>query len=795
MPWTAFGALLRKHRIAAGYSQERLASQARISIESVSTLERGTRRAPYRFTVDLLSAALGLNGEQRAEFEAAAETARARTGQARPSHARNMPARATSFVGRQEDIAAIGALMRKSRLVTVTGPGGVGKTRTVLEVVTRRSTDAETAWFVDLEPVTNGAFVPSTIASALGVDCSEDEWTLGSLAAALHQRRALIVLDNCEHLVADAALFVSSMLAACPNLAFLATSRERLAVGGESIYRLPALDLEGAAPALFAERAASAGASEPFSDRDNVIIRDICRRLDGIPLAIELAAARAATIGVKAISARLQEGLGLGAGTRDSPVRQRTMAATIAWSRDLLSAPERLLFDRLCIIPGGFTLEAAEFVGSGDGVETTLVAELLVSLVEKSLVNADRSGETLRFTMLSSVRAFGSEQLTAVDQAELTRRHGQWLAAFADDVDKDRVNRPTSWLRAEVDPELANARHLLETLLGSGEPGDALLAARIVGGLRTIWLREATFGEISHWATLCLRHLNDDDHPKLVAGLLKALVQANQADPGPHELRLRRLQGLLENSGDWSGLASLHSYRSLEALNSGKVNEALSLSDLALRVCCERGLEATSTYATCLYSNAFIHAERACFDEARSAIADGQAVELSLGEQDSRFDELLAQLAYESDDLEGAVHLVTRFIDRTRNRPHLWSTSLLALILLKQGDVDGALAYMREAGDLSKPVHRKNHFSAFSAFAGIAFARGRPELAARLNAFALTRFPFVWRATARRLFIDQQRELWSLLEASLDDMDLARCYADGAGLTLDAAIAEAYSLD
>ena len=399
----SFGQLLRRYRTAAGFSQEHLADLARISLESVGALERGTRRAPYRETVSALAQALALDEEQRAAFERAAEHGRARPGRIAGVEAaapkRTLPRRFTSFIEREDDVEAITALLERSRLVTITGSGGVGKTRIAVELAERLPAGRwDAIQFADLSELTDGNLVVTAIAPDLERSVAGSAPTLDALISVLEATRTLIVLDTCEHHIADVAQIVSKVLSACEHVSFLATSRERLGVYGEAVYRLPSLPLPDVVPAtldsarryagveLFLQRLAAIDNSFVIADDSIASIVDICRQLDGIPLAIELAAARVPSLGLRGLAGMLRQGRDPTQGERDLPARQQTMFATIAWSYNLLSDQERLFFQRLAPFAGGFTLAAAESVCASDGVEASSIAILLASLVEKSLV-------------------------------------------------------------------------------------------------------------------------------------------------------------------------------------------------------------------------------------------------------------------------------------------------------------------------------------------------------------------------------------------------------------------------
>jgi predicted ATPase len=441
----SFGALLKRHRAAAGFSQEVLAERARVSLVTVGSLERESRRAPYRETVALLADALGLAEPEREQLEQAAAHARGRFQRRspEPTLTHNLPTQVTPFVGRASEIAEIVALLERYRLLTIVGSGGVGKTRTALEAAVRlMQRRDEDVFFVDLASCSDLRLVISKIASVTQTNAEVE--TPADLMAALKTRRIILILDNCEQALEEISLTARGLLGSCPGLVILVTSRQRLGIPGEATYRLPPLDVPLAAPAtmiealsygaieLFIRRAEAADATFAMAPGHIAAVTDICTRLDGIPLAIELAAARLPTLGLAALQERLWERFVLAGGARHLHPRQQTIRASIAWSYNLLSDAERILFRRLSIFSGGTTLEATEAVCADDLLLGNDIGDVLLSLIDKSLVNAVRTDGCVRYTMFESVRYFALEKLTDANELpEFTQRHAQWFAARA----------------------------------------------------------------------------------------------------------------------------------------------------------------------------------------------------------------------------------------------------------------------------------------------------------------------------------------------------------------------------
>ncbi|MDF3040374.1 MAG: hypothetical protein K0Q71_3080 [Thermomicrobiales bacterium] len=384
-----FGALLKRHRLAAGLTQEGLAERAGVSARGVQDLERGVH-APRADTVRLLANALGLDGEAHAALIETLHPELAATPVPTPARLDlpGPPIPPTPLVSREREVAAACAMLRPAdraapaRLLTLTGPGGVGKTRLALAIAGELAGDfRDGVGWVELAPLRDPGLVATAIAQALGVRESGDRPLTELLASYLAERRLLLVLDNLEHLL-PAVPLIATLLAASADLAILATSRARLHLRGEVDIPVAPLAVPGAiggarpmreglagvaAVRLFLERAAEVRPGFMLTEENAPAVAEICRRLDGLPLAIELAAVRVRVLSPAALLTRLEHRLPfLTGGARDLPRRQQTMGDTIAWSHDLLSSEEQALFRRVAVFSGGFTLEAAEWV-SGVG--------------------------------------------------------------------------------------------------------------------------------------------------------------------------------------------------------------------------------------------------------------------------------------------------------------------------------------------------------------------------------------------------------------------------------------------
>ena len=517
-PRTAFRDLLRHARRDAGLTQEELAERAGVSARTISDLERGVARAPRQDTCAMLISALDLSSADRMEWERVrrrlatrrlSNSARAASQTLQTSP--HLPSPLTRFIGREREITDVAGLLRHPdvRLVTLTGVGGVGKTRLARAVageLTRSYSDG--VWFVNLAPLNSPDLVLATIATTLGLRMSGQQTPLRLVTSALQNKTSLLILDNVEQ-VAASAPDIKQVLVACPEVAILATSRIPLRLHGEHEYPLEPFDLPDLArewevdgirhfPAvvLFAERA-QAVRPEFQLTADNIrAVAEVCQRVDGLPLAIELAAARVRLMSPAAMLQRLEQRLPfLVGGTRDGPARHHSLYATIQWSYDLASPKEQRLFRALSVYVGGWTLDSAEAVVSEDTVDLLSALELLI---EQSFIRVrELSDGSVRYAMLETIREFGLEQLESTGEGDAVR----WLhathflalaeqaASFVEDGDREWLDR--------LDHERENLRAALNWLIERGETEQCL---RLVASLRGLWFHRGTLSD--GWAQL-----------------------------------------------------------------------------------------------------------------------------------------------------------------------------------------------------------------------------------------------------------------------------------------------------
>jgi non-specific serine/threonine protein kinase len=426
----------------------------------------------------------------------------------------NLPADLTSFIGRQTELLYLSRLPASSRLVTLTGAGGVGKTRLAVRLaVTLLDQFPDGVWFADLTPVSAPDLITQTIATAVGIREAPRRSLRESLLEKLRDRELLLVLDNCEHLIGPCAELVEKLLHVAPALRIVVTSRETLGVPGEVVCRVPSLTLPAArtplsvpaladseATQLFVERARATDPSFSPTDRTAEAIGRICQRLDGIPLAIELAAARVAVLTPEQIEARLDDRFALlTGGIRTAVPRQRTLEAAVDWSYQLLSDVERELFARLSVFPAGWTLEAAETICAGDGIESSEVLDLLSKLAAKSLVGSegDFDGER-RYRLLETVRQYARERL--MGPGALDRRHQRhfeyFFEKFRGSENVLRSHGQVAHLR-HLEVEQENVRAALEW--GIRSPLAAAPALELAAALFWFWSKRGLFEEGTQW--------------------------------------------------------------------------------------------------------------------------------------------------------------------------------------------------------------------------------------------------------------------------------------------------------
>jgi predicted ATPase/DNA-binding XRE family transcriptional regulator len=518
-----FGDLLRDYRRAAGLTQEELAERAGVSPRSISEMERGGQHVPRRDTVELLARALELQGAERQAFAALIDARRRQSANPQPDaplerQPHNLPRVLTSFVGRERELEELASLLATSPLLTLVGAGGVGKTRLAQELVREQASSyLDGGWLVELAGLTEASLLPGAVAAAVGLPDIQASNPTGALTEYLRSRHLLLVLDNCEHLVDACAELVAHLLRVCRGLHVLASSREPLGISGEVIRRVLPLavpDLQqplsadqlthNPAVRLFLERARAVSPSLTLSPHNAQAIARICNGVAGIPLAIELAAARTRLLSVDQLADRLDQDAGILAGTnRVSLPQHRTMRATLDWSHAFLGEEEQALLRRLSVFAGGWSLALAEDVCSGTDLERESILDLLAQLVDRSLVLVDASETVARFRLLEPVRQYAAERLEASGESAIFRaRHA---ATLLDLVSTEQAGAPGpdevgSLDRVELEHD--NVRAALRWTLSQDQGLDAL---RCSAALFRFWERRGHFQEGCAWLERALR--------------------------------------------------------------------------------------------------------------------------------------------------------------------------------------------------------------------------------------------------------------------------------------------------
>jgi len=491
----AFGALLRARRVAAGFTQDQLAERARISVQAVSALERGARHAPRGDTLALLTQALELDGDALTEFEAAARAStklKIRSTQPLlkpPSQKRaSLPQFGTPFFGRERETDDLASAIAGGGCTTLWGTGGVGKTRLAVETSAVIEDRFETITFVGLAASIGNDAVDDALAAAFGIAREPDDDVLSRIAAELARCRRLVIVDNCEHVIADAARTIGALAEASPETAFVCTSREPLRIPGERVIELGSL-AENDARSLFVDRAGAVASGGELSAADTRDVTTICRRLDGIPLALELAAASARFLDLHHVARGLDGRFRLlTRGKRTASDRHATLQATIAWSYDLLGPSERHVFERAAVINGDFSLDDLLAIAvDGDYDHATALAAT-AALAEKSLivVETDEGSTRRRYRLLESTRAFALDVAEARENGttlgETYRRWGRYLS--------DRLRHATErYLKANTAPvsieHLDHLRGYLDWAIDKRH--DVAAGTALAGEIHLLW--------------------------------------------------------------------------------------------------------------------------------------------------------------------------------------------------------------------------------------------------------------------------------------------------------------------
>ena len=773
---SVFGAQLRALRLRSGLSQEALAERAGLGTAAVAALERGSRRSPYPATLGALAEALGLSPEERSSLVAAARRpilAQATAASIKQRRSR-LRAPLVRLVGREADLATARALLdapdAPARVLTIVGPGGVGKSALGLQVASELWQRFDAAWLVELAPITEPALVAETVAAALGVPDHPNHSALDRLSLFLEYTRGLLVLDNCEHVLEACGQLATRLLPECPKLRILATSREPLQVPGERVLRLAALAApephdvltvdqlcEYAAVRLFLERVHLFAPTFQLTRRNADAVAQVCARLEGIPLALELAAARLQVLSLDQLVARLDRVFAiLGGGHRSAPTRQQTMRATLDWSYGLLTEPEQAVFRRLAVVAGSCELEAAEAICQADEVTVAEVLDLLARLVNKSLVLVDSGGAAARYRLLEPVRQYAEQQLAASGEEQPARaRHAAWYLGLAERARPelagpdqvawlDRLHRERDNLRAAV-------RWLRERDDGDGE-------LRLVTALARYWEARGQLNEGRRALEAALgRSPSSDVPPYRRRDALQAAGQLAhwQADLEAAQVFLEECLRLSRELNDDAGVAEALTWLGTLARRAGRYAESAATLDESTAA--QRALGNSHGLARALLTSGVTATHMGDLARARSLLEESRTLFGQLGD--------------------------VRFVAMT--------STMLGECLAATGDVPGGSLLLAE----SLVGHRRVgnlgflHFGLF-ALAEAAAAQARPVRAARLLGASEAVRESV--GAAHALINRESRDrLMAALLAQLAEAEFDAAVAAGYGLSADEAIDEA----
>jgi predicted ATPase/DNA-binding XRE family transcriptional regulator len=704
-----FGTLLRRLRRDRELTQEELAERAGISVRTVSDLERGLSQAPYRGTINELAAALQLDpGDREALFHAGSRRRgpRPQPGSAKPVD--TLPGEFQPLVGRDQEVSKIARLLvqRGLRLLTLTGVGGVGKTRLAIRMAhLLRGEFPDGVVFVPLAATHDPALVPAQIGKAVGLREEGHHSMDALLRSHLAIRQALLVLDNLEHLL-SAAPFVSDLLSTSPRLKVLATSRVPLRLIMEQELQILPLSCErqedrspapsegSPAATLFWQRVHSVRPDLVADEEEAEAVGEICRRLDGIPLAIELAAARTKILSPRLLAMRLDHRLPLlTGGARDAPTRHQTMRDTIAWSYDLLSEQEQQLFRHMSVFVAGCTIEAAEAVTSpGD------VLSGLSSLVDHSLLATTGDG---RFTMLETVREFGLERLVARQEDDWVRhRHASYFLSLARRA-ADELTGPAEeeWLR-RLEQEHDNVRAVLGWAVGTGE---TMIGLRLAGLLWRFWYARGYFAEGSRWLSQLFDQVPADGDSEVMGLALYAAgaLAHSRSDPETAIRLWERARIYFERLNDEAQVAAVLNGIGIASVDAGDYERADSMlrDSLAIR----RRLEEPFALATSLNNLANLARYRGQYREAESLYKESLQNYDRAGVVGSKASTVnnLALVAIELGEIDRAEQLTLeslRIYGRSNNvEQRVRSTVNLGDVAAERGELERAAELYRES--------------------------------------------------------------------------------------------------
>ena len=718
----------------------------------------------------------------------------------------NLPLQVNRFIGRERELTAVRELLLTTRLLTLTGAGGSGKTRLALQVATDLTAEfADGVWWVELAALSDPLLVPQVVASAVGIPERAGSTVRDTLSEALRPKQLLLVLDNCEHLLAASVQLIETLLRTCAHVRVLVTSREALAITGETTWpvlplRIPDTSqpveqlLTYEAVQLFVERAASALPSFTLTPENGPAVTQVCRRLDGIPLAIELAAARIRALSVEQILARLDDSYRLlTGGSRSALPRQQTLRAAMDWSYGLLSAHERTVFRRLSVFAGSFSLEAAESICAGEPEDAYDVLDVLSSLIDKSLVLVEQRRGEARYRLLETIRQYAQGKLQEyAEAATVHRRHRDWYARLVEQAESETLEARQRDVFDRLEVEHENLRAALGWSLAQQE---AETAARIGAGIFRFWLLRGYMSEGRRWLERALSGFSEKNAVRAnalnAAAILASLQDDNTTARTLAEQCLELSRELADRKQTGYALYTLGRLARIE----GNYARAARLFEESLSLFRELGQK----------------------DDIALVLSGFGLTVLYLGEHEraaALCEESLA-LSREMDDLRGIASwlanlaIVTLARGDARRATELCDESLairkalgykggiahtlaiLGRIALDEGAHERATACYKESLTLRQDTGEKEGIAtALEGLAAVIGTQGRPANAARLYASANSLRTLI---NAPLTPIDRAYYLQTVaaIRAQLDEPTFLRACTEGQAMTLEEAIAEA----
>ncbi|MBV8530541.1 MAG: hypothetical protein JO104_04435, partial [Candidatus Eremiobacteraeota bacterium] len=714
----------------------------------------------------------------------------------------NLPRQMTPLIGREDVLAELEPLVLEHPLVSLVGTGGIGKTRLALQAgADLLDGSGDGVWFVELAPLSGPSMLVNTIASTFGLREQPSRPMLDVLLQYLRPRRLLLILDNCEHLIEEAARVADAILCIASDVRILATSREPLRITAESVYRVPSLTIPSGdsltsqealnygAIALFAERAAASDTKFKLTDESVPTVAEICRRLDGIALAIELAAARVKIFSPRELAQRLDERFRvLTGGSRTALPRQQTMRALIDWSYGLLSEREQRLLRRVAVFVDGWTLEAAEEVSSDERLDAQDILDVMSSLVEKSLVIAEANEDRTRYRLLESTRAFALEKLEQSGEGDaLARRHAQWAADLA-----DRANE--AWL-ADAGPqwlaqrllEFENARAAINWALLRGE---VILAARAAAGFAGVYRYHGRFAELRVRLEEVLARLDADAQPELATRTWIRLFSVSPLLSRAIEAAQRALELSERCNAPALAVWSL-SWLAIGLAHAGRLEDAQAAVDRAVRITNESSVTPKPICVEMLNAAGTVAFHCSRFDEALQFYGEA----LALGDEivATAIQVSMSEIEYVRGNAARALELVSPI--KAKAGPFFIRVNACIHSIAYQiavGNIAQARIDARDALRLVRGIS-DGTLSVIEQLATVAALDGDPSRGARLRGYV-----DAWyrnEGSARGPSEARSYEvLMAALRKNLTDAEIETLAAEGAQLSEDQAIAVALSL-